>query len=77
MPKKTAAVFDIKDIPAQSRGKPRGKLKLDDLHPSQKSQAQNADVTAIKEDKVITILSPVGNVAEAAQAVQEALANLT
>lgn len=77
MPKKTLALFDKNDIPAQARYKHTKKLKIDDLHPAQKAKAKSSDLTAIKEDGVVTILAPAGNVAEAAQALVEALAQQT
>lgn len=67
----SAAIFRMSELPAAARSKNPKKMGRDDLHPSQRSQANGKDVVAILDGDNTHILAPTGHFSSAVKVVSE------
>ena len=67
----SAAIFTLNSLPAQAQAKSRRSLTIDDLHPSQRAQANSRSLVAIIDGDYTHILSPTGDFAGAVLGIRE------
>ena len=66
----SAAVFRMNSLPAAAQGKNPFTMTRDDLHPSQRAQANGRDVVAIVDGDNTHILAPTGDFQSAVRMVR-------
>ena len=66
----SAAVFRMNSLPAAAQGKNPFTMTRDDLHPSQRAQANNRDVVAIVNGDDTHILAPTGDLQSAVRMIR-------
>lgn len=71
---RSAAIFNVANLPENARNKARGNRKISDLNSGQQAQANAADIAAvIEEDGSFTVFAPSGEISSAVTAVIDAL----
>jgi hypothetical protein len=73
---KSVAVFNFDDLPTAAKARLQNplagvRLRVDDLHPAQRSMARSKQLCAVLKDGITTILSPTGDIVEAVRAVRK------